>query len=163
MPAHAKRAFLEHQLCLDEIASILQVVDKDNIAAMKKDVNKSVHDGWRSLAMSGPMSKEQKNVVQDGNTTDNVLAVEMDETHTLDARDNIVCQDIQCANDPIGNDAESHQSGLCQIRVDVDALRDFSQNGGITIIVNVGHNELPQEIQVLSLDSQSGVLEVDLT
>ena len=99
-----------------------------NIATPQEDVNQSIHDGWRSLAARCPVSKEQEHVAQDGHATNDVFSFEVDKSHAHDTRDNIVCQGIGCANDPIGNYVESHRTRLREVRVDIHVLGDFGQD-----------------------------------
>ena len=77
-----------------KVASVAQVVDKDNIPAPQEDVNQSIHNSWRSLAARRSMSKEQEHVAQDGYATDDVFSLEMNKSHPHDTRDNIVCQGV---------------------------------------------------------------------
>ena len=109
------------------------------------------------------MFKEQEHIAQDGNATNNVLALEVNKTHTHDARDNAVCQSIGCANDPVGNYEESHGAGLRKVRVDVHAFGHLGKNCRSKIIVNICHDELPGKVQVLGFDRQRRVVEVDFT
>ena len=136
-----------------EISSVAQVVCKENIVTAKEDINQSVHDGWWSLVTSTSMFKEQKNVVQDSNATDNVLV----------HHDNVVHQSIWCSNDPKVNDAEGHWSRLHKMKVNINAFQHLNQNCSTEIVVDVSHDKLPREIQIPSLNSRSGVVEINLT
>ena len=107
-----------------KVASVAQVVNEDNIATPQEDVNQSIHNGWRSLAARRSMTKEQKHVAQDSNTTNNVLALEVDKTHPHDTRDNVVCQGIGRTDDPVGNDKEFRAWWILQAWEDFGQLLD---------------------------------------
>ena len=144
-----------------EVACVAQVVDKDNIATPQEDINQGIHDGWRSLATRRSVSKKQEHVAQDGYATDDVFSFEMNKSHPHDTRDNIVCQGIGCTNDPIGNDVESHWTRLCEVRVDIHILGDFGKDCSAKIVVDVGHDKLPREVEVLGFDCRRRIVEVD--
>ena len=126
-----------------KVASVAQVVHKDNIATPQENINQSVHNGWGSLAACRSMTKEQEPVAQNSNTTDNILALEVDKTHSRDTRDNVVCQGIGRANDPVGNDKECHRTGLHKVRIDVHVFGHLGKNCRSKIVVDVRHDKLP--------------------
>ena len=146
-----------------EVACVAQVVDENNIAAPQKDIDQSVHDCWRGLAARRSITKEQEHVAQDGDATNNILALEVDKTHTHDTRDNVVCQGIRCADDAVGNHKECHRAGLREVWVDVHTFGHFGKNCRTKIIVNVCHDELPGKIQVLGFDLRRRIVKINLT